>query len=123
MAEETGVGILLVEDNDIDRDIYTRVLKRAGFRVVAASSYEEATAALDRDDALALMVTDVRLPAVHGFMLARMAVARRPGIKILYVTGLTELPMHEKGLALGRVLQKSSDPELLVSQVREVLAE
>ena len=123
MAEETGVGILLVEDNDIDRDIYTRVLKRAGFRVVTASNYEEATSALDRDNDLALMITDVRLPAVHGFMLARMAVARRPGIKILYFTGLTELPMHEKDFALGRVLQKSSDPELLVSQVREVLAE
>jgi hypothetical protein len=53
----------------------------------------------------------------------RLPAARRPRIKIIYFTGLTELPMHEKGFALGRVVQKSSDPEYLVSQVREVLAE
>ena len=122
MSDEAADLVLLVEDNDIDRDIFGRALQRAGYRVATASGYEAAAAILDGSAEIALMVTDVRLPAVHGFTLARIATVRRPHMKIIYFTGLTELPLHETGIALGKVVHKTEDPDVLVREVRATLA-
>jgi two-component system cell cycle sensor histidine kinase/response regulator CckA len=80
--------ILLVEDEDGLRGIATRVLVRAGFDVTAASGPDEAILAFDAMTApIDLLVTDVVMPEMRGPELAARLRSRRPGLKVLLVSG------------------------------------
>ena len=119
---ETAATILLVEDNKIDRQLYSGVLTKAGFDVIVVSEYEKALELLESDRAVDLMLTDIVMPRVHGFALARMARVRRPSLRVLYMSGYHDLPQHERGMAFGKVIEKPSEPEKLLEEVRAALA-
>jgi CheY-like chemotaxis protein len=61
--------ILLVEDDAISREVFTRVLEHAGMEVVKAPSGEAALALLEFNPDLILM--DLGLPGMSGFETAR----------------------------------------------------
>ena len=56
------------------------------------------------------------------FALARMARVRRPSLRVLYMSGYHDLPQHERGMAFGKVIDKPSEPEKLLEEVRAALA-
>ncbi|MBI3564022.1 MAG: PAS domain S-box protein [Elusimicrobia bacterium] len=117
---ETG---LIVEDDETLRRIDARVLTERGYRVLAARDGEEALKLLhDGAKDAALMVTDVVMPGIGGGELARQAVAFKPGLKVMFVSGYVEHGALER-LAGTRYefLQKPFPPEVLASKVREVL--
>jgi CheY-like chemotaxis protein len=99
--------ILFVEDDDDIRDMAAAYLRTAGFGVSAAADGEAALkllAAAPPD----LLVTDLVMPGrVDGFELARRAIAHRPGLKVLYVSGYPERIRQNEGLvARGELLKK-----------------
>ncbi len=59
-------NILLVEDENDLRTLYSKVLIRNGYRVVEASNGEEALDILDRNQA-DLIVTDIMMPRMDGY--------------------------------------------------------
>ncbi len=81
-----GLHVLLVEDEPTLRRAVTRILSGAGMEVTAARSGDEALRHLesDRPD---LLVTDVVMPLMSGFELARRARTLHPGLPILLVSG------------------------------------
>lgn len=70
MPEQHLITILHVDDNDAKRYVHTRMLKRAGFEVVEATT---GTQALDLLPEIKpdLVVLDVKLPDIHGFEVCR----------------------------------------------------
>ena len=83
----TGQSVLVVEDEAIVRGMVIEVLADLGY---AAHEAGDATSALQLVDSgihLDLLVTDVGLPGTNGRQLAEMVRARRPGLKVLFVTG------------------------------------
>ena len=62
--------ILLVEDNELNRDMLARRLERKGFEVVTALDGEEGVAAAARE-APDLVLMDMSLPVVDGWEAAR----------------------------------------------------
>ncbi|MCU1230859.1 MAG: two component transcriptional regulator, winged helix family, partial [Acidobacteria bacterium] len=58
--------ILIVDDEEVLRDVLDAVLRREGFDVVLASSGEEALSVLDTDDAIDLVLLDIMLPGISG---------------------------------------------------------
>lgn len=80
--------ILVVEDNEGIRRVVNRQLTRLGYRVLEA---EDAAAALDVLDTeeIALLFTDIVMPgAMDGVELARAAMARWPGLKVVLTSTL-----------------------------------
>ena len=79
--------VLVVDDDPGQVAIVTSVLKRAGFRVLSASS---AIAALDiargSDERIYLLVTDLNMPNMSGLALAAELVTKHPELKVLYLT-------------------------------------
>lgn len=62
--------ILLVEDNELNRDMLSRRLKRAGFTVTTAVNGEEGVATA-REQQPALILMDMSLPVLDGWEASR----------------------------------------------------
>jgi CheY-like chemotaxis protein len=83
--------ILVVEDQEALRQLTTRMLRSAGYRVIPAGDGEEALLLLERHDGpVHLVLTDVVLPGINGRDLATRIAQVRPEAEILYTSGYTD---------------------------------
>ncbi len=80
--------VLLVEDEEAVRNLAERILFRAGYLVLTAADGNEALALSDGlSGEIHLLLTDVVMPKMGGKDLADRLVARRPALKVLYMSG------------------------------------
>ena len=83
--------ILLVEDEAAVRAMTVRMLARAGFTVLAASTPSEACAIFEAEQArISLLLTDIVMPEMHGPVLAERLVAQRPDLRVVFVSGYSD---------------------------------
>ena len=117
--------ILLVEDEDVVRDLVRTILTGQGYEVlVALDPHHAETLAADFPGEIHLLLTDVVMPCTSGRELAARISAARPGIRVLYMSGYTENVITrggllERGLAF---LQKPFSPAALTQKIREVFS-
>jgi DNA-binding NtrC family response regulator len=78
--------LLLVDDEEALRAVVAERLTDEGFVVVQAESGEQALEALN-DFAFDVIVSDLKLPGMHGSDVIDAAIARYPGIVAIVVTG------------------------------------
>lgn len=116
----TGGRILVVEDDDALSFALTRFLAIEGYNAVGVHDYREALSILEDGNPVDLLLTDLRLPGVNGFALARMGRLRHHRLKIIYVTGCEDFPAHE---AQGPVMRKPLDQDMLLRTIRSALGE
>jgi two-component system, cell cycle sensor histidine kinase and response regulator CckA len=123
-SSDRGVTILLVEDEAIVRNLAARALARAGYRVLAAAAPGEAIALFEQHEAeIALLLTDVVMPEMHGPALARRLNAARPDLPVLFMSGYSDsIPADAAGTDNAAFLAKPFAPADLVSAVAELLA-
>ena len=94
--------ILLVEDNEMNRDMLSRRLQRRGYEMLTAVDGESGLA-LTRSDAPALVLMDMSLPGIDGWEATRQLKAD-PATRAIPVIALTAHAMagdREKALAAG----------------------
>lgn len=117
------MATLLVVDDDPDvLDAVCAALASTGHTVDRASGGLPALEILE-GKRIDLLLTDVVMPGLHGFNLARMAVLRRPEIKVLYFTGYTEFTTgQDEGPKFGKLLHKPLRPDDIRREVDEALA-
>jgi len=116
--------ILLVEDQEQVRAVAHAILKRSGYRVLVAQHASEALLHCSAHaEPIELLVTDVVMPQMSGAELAKRAVAVRPSLKVLYMSGYTDDSVVRHGILESEMtfLQKPFTPETLTRKVREVL--
>lgn len=78
--------ILLVEDDDLVRDMLTQVLERASHKVLCAIDGEEATNLL-KTEKPDIMVTDIIMPKKSGITLISEVKNRHPNMEIIAISG------------------------------------
>jgi PAS domain S-box-containing protein len=120
----SGATVLLVEDDDIMRDLLREVLQEAGYRVVSAAHPDEALAsARAHDGEIDLVVTDVVMPKRSGFLLAKELRQEYPGIRTLYMSGYTDQELADRGQLSDDdpFIRKPFGNDVLLAKVREVL--
>lgn len=78
--------ILLVEDDDLVRDMLTQVLQRASHEVTTATNGEEATDYLQRAEP-DIMITDIIMPKKSGITLISEVKNRHPNLEIIAISG------------------------------------
>ncbi len=116
--------ILLVEDEEVVRDVASRILDHYGYTVLEARSGAQALRICEEHKGpIHLLVTDVVMPQMSGRQLAEQLAELRPQIKVLYVSGYTDNAIvHHGVLEEGTAfLGKPFTPEALARKVREVL--
>jgi DNA-binding response OmpR family regulator len=109
--------ILVVDDDDAFRRTIVEYLTEAAFEVARAHNYADALDVLDDGKPIALLLTDIVLPKVNGFALARMARMRHLGLSVIYMTGF-DVPTEE---ARGPVMRKPFELKMLLAQIRMLL--
>jgi hypothetical protein len=124
-APRTGhETLLLVEDDDMVRNLVRETLERAGYRLKDTADPTEARRIADSfQGKIDLLITDVILPKVSGTELASQLNRLRPGMKVLYMSGYNDKAIVNSGLLQKEVafLQKPFTPAALIEKVREVL--
>jgi CheY-like chemotaxis protein len=94
--------ILLIEDNELNRDMLSRRLQKRGYEVVMAVDGEQGVAAA-LSDAPALILMDMSLPGIDGWEATRRLKAA-PQTRHIPIIALTAHAMpvdREKALAVG----------------------
>ncbi len=88
---EHGETVLVVDDEPIIRMLVVEVLEELGYAAVEAADGRTGLRQVDAGGRIDLLVTDVGLPnGMNGRQLADAARARRPGLKVLFITGFAE---------------------------------
>jgi len=113
--------VLIVEDEDQVRTLTIEVLGQCGYAVLAAANGEAALRVAARHPGpLHLLLTDVVMPHLSGWELARQLTAVRPETRVLYMTGYDEITAHG-GVPDADVLQKPFTPDVLARRVRQAI--
>jgi CheY-like chemotaxis protein len=123
-ALEGRETILLVEDEELVRQLTAKILDERGYRILEAADGREALEVVASfEDAIHLLLTDVVMPGMPGTVLARRTVSLRPSIKVLFMSGYSEEAVESPTghLAGVRILQKPFEARDLLTAVREVL--
>lgn len=117
--------ILLVEDEEMVRELACETLRGYGYTVLEAANGQEAlSASAEYGGTLHLLITDVGLPGINGLELARKVKTARPYLPVLFISGYSEEAVAELGrMGPGEAfLQKPVTPSRLSAKVREILS-
>jgi len=116
--------VLVVEDDEVIRNLVREVLEGSGYTVLVAYRGAEALKlAGEREGPIHLLITDVVMPGISGPEVAGHLARYRPEMKVLYISGYTDDKIGRQGLLESGAgfLQKPFRIDALTCKVREVL--
>jgi len=116
--------ILVVEDEDAVRATAVEALETSGYTVLQARDGVAALAAADgHDGEIHLLVSDVVMPRMGGGELAQRLTARRPGMRVLFISGYPDDAVVRHGVVErgAPLLQKPFALSDFIRRVRDVL--
>jgi DNA-binding NtrC family response regulator len=116
--------ILIAEDEGLLRILLADVLKERGLRVLEASDGEQALEMLRSDPGVLLLLSDVKMPRMSGYILMEHALDLRPELKILMMTAYSSERPSPKSLVARKIrtLTKPFDMDGMADLVCEMLA-
>jgi signal transduction histidine kinase len=86
----SGETVLVVEDEQVVRDLIVEVLHELGYATLEAADGPSGLRVLQSDARIDLLVSDVGLPGLNGRQMADQARGTRPDLKVLFMTGYAE---------------------------------
>jgi len=121
---ERPARLLVVEDDDDIRALFSATLHRAGYQPRVASSGQQALAEVD-ELVPDLVISDVSMPGLSGLDVCRAIKAepRTAGTAVLLISALSTEQDREAGLQAGAddYLTKPIRPAVLLERVRSLL--
>ncbi len=119
-----GETIAIVEDNEMVMNIAKLILENLKFKVICFARPEECLQFFEKSsEHVDMLITDVIMPLISGRELYERIRAKRPRIKILFMSGYERDLIAQRGImeAGTHFLQKPFTAESLHAKVREVL--
>ena len=117
-------NILIVDDDPMSLKLLTHALEGSGHKVSTAESGPAALHLLYGGLVCDLLLTDVMMPELSGFDLARVAKLKRQQIRVLYLTAFDGTPdvLGDNGPRYGKVLHKPLLPDQISWEIDAALA-
>ncbi|MCG8461317.1 MAG: ATP-binding protein [Holophagales bacterium] len=126
LREGVSATVLVLEDESTLRRLVCGVLHRFGFEVREAETGPGALRlSREHEGEIHLLLTDVVMPGGDGPEVAEKIVARRPDVRVLYISGYPDEFLGKRGILSEDInfLSKPFTPSQLLAKVREVLGE
>jgi two-component system cell cycle sensor histidine kinase/response regulator CckA len=120
-----GKTILLVDDEQLVRDLGARILKKAGYTVVTASNGKDALKFYETHaKTISLVILDLVMPVMSGKKCLKKLLKLDPKIKVIIASGCSARHEAEEALRLGAIdfVSKPYDIQKFVHAVRDVLS-
>jgi DNA-binding response OmpR family regulator len=109
--------ILLVDDEELVRQLLARLLSFSGFQVEEASNGAAALQAARRlDGSLSLVVTDLNMPIMDGLEFARALQRTDRTVPFLFITAMDPALIVDSGIR-AEILVKPFEPDVFVDTV------
>jgi CheY-like chemotaxis protein len=126
VSDKAGAGqtILVVEDEELVRNLTTRILRSRGYEVHVAGSGTEALQVSEQCSGdVHLLLADLKMPEMNGLEVAQRLRSRWPQMRVLYMSGYgTDVDLVRQALDEGTAfLPKPFDLNTLIEKVRAVL--
>ena len=121
---EEGETVLVVDDEPTVRMLIADTLAELGYQAIEVADAAAGLKVLQSDVKIDLLITDVGLPGgMNGKQMADAARARRPDLKVLFITGYAENAAISNGhLEPGmHVLSKPFPMDKLAARIRSVI--
>ena len=83
--------VLIVDDEEVLRDVLEVVLRREGFDVISASTGEEALSILDSTEEVDLIILDIMLPGISGIDTLRSVRISNPNLPVIVITAFSSI--------------------------------
>lgn len=124
--DPTAKKILLVEDEDFIRELYSRQLIKAGFSVKSAADGQSGLDAL-KNEQFDLLLLDIMLPGMNGLQLLREFKTHNPNSPMITIllTNLGQEAVIKEGFELGAqayLIKASYTPDQVVNEVKNALS-
>ncbi|MFN3455722.1 MAG: PleD family two-component system response regulator [Pseudobdellovibrio sp.] len=117
--------ILVIEDEETQRNSLKRILESDGYQVKLAADAAQLTSVLDEEIEIHFIIMDVGLPWVNGFELAQMLKEhiQLKHIPLIFLSASAEVEDLQKGRDVGAedYIKKPFDIEKLKSRIKEIL--
>jgi CheY-like chemotaxis protein len=125
MPRQAAPTVLVVDDEEVVRDLVSRMLRRAGYHVLCAVHGSDGLRRL-RAEEVDVLITDMLMPEMNGIELIDAVRQERPDVKVIAVSGVDSRVRH-----LYTAMQRGADAMLLkpvaradlVQTVEQVMAE
>lgn len=107
--------ILIVDDEEVVRRSFERILATTPCHVKSAASWTEAVQAM-QDDPADVVLLDLRMPDVDGMTVLRGLKQRWPASEVIIITGYPSIDTAKQAVALGAYdyLAKPVGPEQVI---------
>src|SRR5215472_18551101 len=115
------VHVVVVEDDPQFRRLVLRMLEAAGYRATETDGFAAAIELVESGAPVDLLLADIGMPAgtPHGFSIGKVAQHRKPGLKVIYMTGSDPAAYL---LAQGElVLRKPFTSKELIAAIQKTL--
>ncbi len=117
--------IMVLDDDAGVARLCERVLKRAGYEVIAVTNPQQGAKVLQQAR-VDLLLVDIRMPRVDGFQVMEIARTHQPDLAIVVMTGFGTVETAIQALRLGAnglILKPFEDKEELLRSVEQALNE
>jgi PAS domain S-box-containing protein len=115
--------VLLVEDDAAVRNFVSRLLSQNGYSVLEAATPREAIKLCELRRDIHLLLTDMIMPQMNGYELAKVTAAIAPGMKVIFMSGYTDNIITQQNIAEPGIvlLEKPLEAGAVLRRIREVL--
>lgn len=123
-SEKSTETILLVEDEDMVRELTKRILERSGYTVLSAANGKEALSLYEKEsDKIALVILDLIMPEMGGMECLKRLREIDPKLKILVASGYSPHGVEKEAIESGArgFVRKPYDMKQMLTAVREAL--
>jgi CheY-like chemotaxis protein len=126
--EQHHVGqhvVLVVDDEFLVRTVLSEILKDAGFHVLQAETAHDAIAILEHPpqvDHVDLVFSDVKMPGMDGFELARWVNEHKTDMPVILASGYVGKTSMASELRCAEVLKKPFDFDTVIDKIRDTIS-
>jgi CheY-like chemotaxis protein len=119
-------SILLLDDDVEVLNALERFLRKRGYAVTATAWPTEAVSLIaERKGQFDVMITDLRMPVINGFMLTRAVREANPGMAVIMLSAFVSADNRNTAKELGAVacLEKPVNTAKLLSAIEHTVPE